>query len=597
MTVTCPRCHRSLSSADGDAPSFCMYCGQKLGAGATATGLRTQSFTPTASGGDEAEVPLAPEPAPKTIGGYRLLRMLGAGGMGTVYEAEAPGGGPRVAVKLLSSRLASSPTSVERFKQEGRLASQLAHPRCVFVLAADADAGRPYIVMELMPGETLKDVVEKRGPLSPEDAVARMLDVIDGLAEAHRLGMIHRDVKPSNCFLTADDRVKVGDFGLSKSLTSSRDRHLTQTGAFLGTVLFASPEQIRGEPLDYGSDVYSVCATLYYLLCGEAPYQHESVTAALAKAISEPPPPIRRKRPGVSRGLEAVIMKGLERDRDRRWQSLDDLREALVALVPGRQHPARPRALAGAYALDRIAVGFLVVPIELARVWATGTAGGKIDPFHTLFEFRWLSVLILLAYFAVGEGVFGATPGKWLLGLRVTRVGQTEPPGVPRAFLRAVVFHGLLFGLVLFPEKLIAWLGPTAGGVLGGALALCSAAALLLQLRKSRHHRGVHDRVSGCQVTQRPIPARKLRLPVKHPGPLATLLPPPADALPEAVGGYAVRGRVAADPAGEQVWVGEDRALARSVLLWLRPKDADVPAAAEASRPTRLRRLGSGSLA
>src|SRR5262249_29842941 len=156
---------------------------------------------------------------------------------------------------------------------------------------------------------TLKDVVDARGPLPPEEAITRILDVIDGLSEAHRVGMIHRDMKPSNCFLTADDRVKVGDFGLSKSLIGSRDHHLTQSGAFLGTVLFASPEQIRGEPLDYGSDVYSVCATLYYLLCGQAPYHHESVTAALAKAISEDPPPICEKHPEVPRGLEAVVMK------------------------------------------------------------------------------------------------------------------------------------------------------------------------------------------------------------------------------------------------------------------------------------------------
>ena len=345
MIVTCPHCNRSLSTEDGaDAPSFCMYCGHKLHDDAKAMQsdlMRTGSFSPTSDTDDE--VPIAPEPAPKSIGGYRLLKFLGSGGMGTVYEAEAPGTGNRVAVKLLTSRLASSPASVERFRQEGRLASQVAHPRCVFVLSADTDAGRPYIVMELMPGETLKDVVDKRGPLPPDEAVARILDVIDGLAEAHRVGMIHRDMKPSNCFLTADNRVKVGDFGLSKSLVGPRDHQLTQSGAFLGTVLFASPEQIRGEPLDYGSDVYSVCSTLYYLLCGEAPYQHESVTAALAKAISEDPPPISAKRSEVSRGLETVVMKGLERDRDRRWQSLDDLRDALVNLLPSRRHPARPR--------------------------------------------------------------------------------------------------------------------------------------------------------------------------------------------------------------------------------------------------------------
>jgi hypothetical protein len=601
MTVTCPRCTRSLSTADGaDPPSYCMYCGHKLrdDAAATPRGLmHTASFTPTADGSAPAStsdsvVPIAPEPTPKVIGGYRLLRLLGSGGMGTVYEAEAPVSGNRVAVKLLSSRLSSSPTSVERFKQEGRLASQVAHPRCVFVLAADTDGGRPYIVMELMPGETLKDAVDKRGPLPPDEAVTRILDVIDGLAEAHRVGMIHRDMKPSNCFLTSDNRVKVGDFGLSKSLTDSRDRHLTQSGAFLGTVLFASPEQIRGEPLDYGSDVYSVCATLYYLLCGEAPYHHESVTAALAKAISEDAPPVCQKRPGISRGLEAVVMKGLERDRDRRWQSLDDLREALVNLLPSRQHPARPRALVGAYILDRIAVSFLIVPAELLRISLVGGGEGKID----VFELRWLAVAIMLAYFAVGEGVFGATPGKWLLGLRVSRLGQTEPPGVWRALLRTVVFHILLLSVFIAPEFLVAAVGPVAGGVLGGALFLAGAAGLLVQFRKRWGYRGLHDFASQCHVTQKPLPARKLRLPVKHPTPLQATLPAPADPLPETVGGYAVHGRVAVDPSGEQVWVGEDRALARTVLIWLKPDSPGPGLQAEAFRPTRLRRLGGGTL-
>ncbi len=594
MIVTCPRCHRSLSSIDGtDAPSFCMYCGQRLrdhAAGKADT--NTASFTPTASGAeDEDEVPLAPEPAPKSIGGYRLLRLLGAGGMGAVYEAEMPGSSNRVAVKLLSSRLASSPASVERFKQEGRLASQLAHPRCVFVLSADTDAGRPYIVMELMPGETLKDIVDKHGPLSPDQAVTHILDVIDGLAEAHRVGMIHRDMKPSNCFLTADGRVKVGDFGLSKSLIGSRDQHLTQSGAFLGTVLFASPEQIRGEPLDYGSDVYSVCATLYYLLCGEAPYHHESITAALAKAISEDPPPIRQKRPDVPRGLEMVVMKGLERDRDRRWHTLDDLHDALIALLPSRQHPARPRALVGAYILDRIALAFVTVPVEVIRQWATSTEG-HID----VFEFRWFYILLMLVYFAIGDGIFGATLGKWLLGVRVSRVGQTEPPGFLRGLVRTVVFHTLLVGMVLLPEECIRWFGPSIGGLLGGFTFIAAAAALLTQVRRRWGYRGLHDMVSGCHVTQKPLPARKLRLPVKHPTPLGILLPPPAEPLPETLGVYAIRGRVAADPCGDQVWVGEDKALARSVLIWLRPEGLGTIATTEAARPTRLRRLGGGSL-
>ncbi len=571
MVFTCPRCHRSLSSVSADAqPQFCMYCGQKLADSASAD-TYTQTFTPQADDApsgipDEDEVPLAPEPAPKEVGGYRLLKLLGAGGMGTVYEAVAPGSDARVAIKLLSSRLASNPSAVERFRQEGRLASQLTHPRCVFVLSADTENGRPYIVMELMPGRTLKDLVDEKGTLSEADAVARVIDVIDGLAEAHRVGMIHRDVKPSNCFMTADDRVKVGDFGLSKSLAATGRNNLTQTGAFLGTVLFASPEQIRGEPLDYSSDVYSVAATLYYLLCGQAPFHHDNPATALAKAISDPPPKVRATRPDVSARLERLIIKGLERDRSRRFQTLDDLREALADLLPERQRPARPRMLVAAYFLDRILLTFLIFPAEVVRLWLEGSAG-KVD----VFELRWFAIGLLFAYFAVGEGLFGATPGKWLLGLRVSRVGQTGPPGVGRALVRTLVFHALLGGVFFVPEELVRWFGTAVGGALSVVGALACAAAVLVQVFKRWSFRGPHDFASGCRVTQKPLGVRKLRLAVQQPTPLETPLPPPPDALPDAVGGYAIRARLSADSNGEQVWLAEDRSLGRSVLLWLRP--------------------------
>jgi len=607
MSVICPACYRSLPSTDGgDAPAFCMYCGRRLAgidrptvSAPLGEDLPTQPFTPSiidsVVGGDDrgcsADHELPPD-VPSTVGGYRLLRLIGAGGMGAVYEAEVPDSRHRVAVKLLSARLASSPVQVERFRQEGQLASQLIHPRCVFVLAADTDAGRPYIVMELMPGQTLKDLVDRRGPLPPEEAVGLILDVIDGLREAHRLGMIHRDIKPSNCFLTADGRVKVGDFGLSKSLVSPRDRHLTQSGTFLGTILFASPEQIRGEPLDYGSDIYSVCATLYYLLCGQAPFQSESVTATLAKAISEPAPPLRRQQPHLSRGLEAVVLKGLERNRDRRWQTLDDLRDALVRLLPDRQVPARPRALIGAYVLDRIILAFVIVPIELAHQWATGA-----DEAIEVFELRLVNVSLQVLYFTLGEGLFGTTVGKMAIGLRVSRVGRTGPPGLLRAFVRSAVFVALLSGLFVIPQECIATFGPTTGGVLGGVVFVTSVLALLAQLRRRWGYRGLHDLASGCHVTQLPLPSRRLRLAVKHPTPLETLLPPAAGLLPESVGGFAVRGRVAADPVGsEQVWVGEDRALGRTVLLVLRPAEPGTAPPPEVARPTRLRQLGRGSI-
>src|SRR4029078_8092627 len=131
-----------------------------------------------------------------------------------------------------------------------------------------------------------------------------------------------------------------------------------------------------------------------YLLCGEAPYHHESVTAALAKAISEDAPSIRGRRPEAARGLDAAVMKGLERDRDRRWQSLDDLRDALVNLLPSRRHPARPRALIGAYILDRIVLTFLIAPAVFLRAGILSNKEGNID----VFEIPWYAVPMFLAY-------------------------------------------------------------------------------------------------------------------------------------------------------------------------------------------------------
>jgi hypothetical protein len=603
MRITCPRCLRTLSATpDTGPPAFCMYCGQKLrDSSADPPTVTTPTPDPHPAAADQHTGSYVPSfmeidgppgttlqgQAPTEIGGYRLLKLLGAGGMGAVYEAEHPTTGNRVAVKLLSPRLASSTASIERFRQEGRLASQLVHPRCVFVLAADTDAGRPYIVMELMPGQTLKDLVDARGPLPFEEAVAHTLDVVDGLAEVHLLGMIHRDIKPSNCFLTADGRVKVGDFGLSKSLAGAQSLHLTGSGAFLGTILFASPEQIRGEPLDYASDVYSVCATLYYLLCGEAPFHHDSPTAALAKAISEDPPSICLRRPGVPRDVERVVMRGLERDRDRRWRSLDELREALLAVLPNRQTPARPRALVGAYVLDMLLLSlFILMPLEAVRLglgWETPTLGGiPVDP---------LGWALTVAYFALLEGLLGTTAGKALFGLRVSRVGRTGPPGVGPAVVRAVVFALMWFGIE-------HGLGSTSEGAgVGLWVAIAGLAALLVQWRARWGFRGLHDFASGCHVTQRPQPARQLRPVSEYPNPLDTLLPAPPDPLPETVAGYTVVGRAWADPAGEQVWAAEDQALGREVLLWLRPEHAAERSrspASEVSRTTRLRRLGSG---
>jgi eukaryotic-like serine/threonine-protein kinase len=330
MQLACPHCQAALDYSD-HRPHFCSFCGRPL-----------PSETPAGPAGvDREAATLPPSPssppadtaqAPEAIGGYRLLRRLGEGGMGSVYEAEDSATGRRVAVKLIVPQYAAAEEAVERFRQEGRLAGLVKHPRCVLVYKADQEGGLPYIVMELMPGKTLQDLVQEKGPLPVGEAVAKALDVIDGLREAHRLGIIHRDIKPSNCFLDHEGRVKVGDFGLCKSLTSTVQ--LTRTGAFLGTPLYASPEQVRAEPLDPQTDVYSVAATLFFLLAGRAPHQTGDPVSTMASIVCDDAPSLGGLRPEVPAALDQVVLRGLLRDRERRWKSMDEFRAALLPFAP-----------------------------------------------------------------------------------------------------------------------------------------------------------------------------------------------------------------------------------------------------------------------
>ncbi|MFQ3593189.1 MAG: serine/threonine-protein kinase, partial [Gemmataceae bacterium] len=263
MGLTCPTCQQIVEFTTRP-PRFCSHCGAIIDPTATIAYDRPPRHSDT----------------PERIGGYRLLKLLGSGGMGSVFEAQDDQG-RHVALKLIRPEFLDSPEAVERFRREGRLASLVIHPRCVFVLGADEEAGRPYIVMELMPGRTLSDVVTAQGPLPVSQAVRYIIDIIEGLQEAHANGMIHRDVKPSNCFLDAEGRVKIGDFGLAKAISGREE--LTRSGAFLGTFLYASPEQIRNDKVDHLTDVYSVCATLYHLLTGRAPFEDSDPAAALAR--------------------------------------------------------------------------------------------------------------------------------------------------------------------------------------------------------------------------------------------------------------------------------------------------------------------------
>jgi serine/threonine protein kinase len=597
MHLLCASCGRRLEFS-GEQPSFCGFCGKSLSPEPAQT---TDHFDPDATGALEpSSAKQAPAP-PSTLGGYRILKRLGGGGMGAVYEAEGASSGQRVAVKMISPDHAASAVAMERFRQEGRLASLIEHPRCVFVLAAEEEANQPYIVMELISGTTLQALVDKNGPLSIQDALAKILDVIEGLQEAHRLGVVHRDVKPSNCFLLEDGRVKIGDFGLSKSLVSTAD--LTKTGSFIGTFLYASPEQIKGERVDFRTDVYSVAATLYFLLSRQAPFAAKDAAATLARTVSEPPTPLRSLRPDVPPALEKVIRRGLERDLAKRWKSLDDFRAALSRFVPVRPSIGALGLRAGAIILDHALYMPLAGLITFAVI--VGVARWRDAPSWN----PWLSFLIpyvcLISYFAVAEWLWGATPGKWLLRLRVRSANGYDPAGFGRLLYRSFLYWLIADNVSLLGETadLLGLTHASSDGALGslraalGILALPIGILLFLSTMRARNgYRGPHEFLSGTRVVQLPWPKRSRAFDTQNRDRLTEELASPKG-LPSSIGSFQVVGMVH-QQADAQLLLGEDPTLARKVLISLRPLSASPvpPTRRNLHRPTRLRWLAGGQL-
>ena len=623
MQIDCPRCRRILTYS-GERPFFCSYCGSPLAEPGRAsddlqfapgdgnldtdperTGpapqrllSETVEYRPPSMGKGKAGA----EEIPDRIAGYRLIRKLGSGGMGTVFEAEDEAHAQRVAIKLIGRDYVSSTEAVERFRQEGRLASAVTHPRCVFVLAVDEHQGRPYIVMELMPGTTLQTLVESGGPLEPASAFVKIFDVIEGLQEFHKRGLIHRDVKPSNCFLEKEGRVKIGDFGLSKSLDGGAD--LTQSGTFIGTPLYASPEQIKRDLVDERTDVYSVAATLYYLLTGHPPVQAKDAAEALARIASEPAPPLRGFRADLPRALEAAIHRGLERDPSRRWRTLQEFHDALVPFVPDRLSIAGIGLRVGAYLID-LCLWYLVSNAILGVILLYHQAQlMEAYRFHYRNSdvLRWFERILWLLYFALLEGIGGASLGKWLVGLRVSRSDRGGPPGLARGVVRALVF----FALTELPSDVAVVLTPAH---LGRRMFLkflaydwlirgLGVVALISTMRERTNFRGPHEWLSGTRVvrvlgTRRFRPTRKLQM-LADPR-LASGVHTPAPASLHQVGPYAVLGSVRWEPE-HKILLGEDSTLERPVWIVMRDSGSPPPSAArrDLNRRSRPRWIGGG---
>lgn len=283
------------------------------------------------------------------LGPYEIVSPLGAGGMGEVYRARDPRLGREVAIKVLPRAWAGDRERQQRFEAEARAAGALNHPNIVTLHDVGIADGAPYLVTEVLEGESLRAVIQ-RGPLTPEPAAEIVIQIAQGLAAAHAKGIVHRDLKPENLQVLPDGRVKILDFGIAK-LTRTESNPLaettpvfasmTATGTILGTVSYMAPEQLRDRPVDHRADLFALGAIFYELLTGNQPFTGETAADRVSAILMSEPPPLAPKIESAMPGLMATIAKLLAKRPEGRWDSGSDLAFTLRLLA---SRPAGPRA-------------------------------------------------------------------------------------------------------------------------------------------------------------------------------------------------------------------------------------------------------------
>ena len=573
----CLECRTPLTS---DAPQgLCPTCLLKTAMQNTATGIPPDRAT-------SGEPHAIPQPG-QTFGDYQIIRLLGRGGMGEVYEAEHVPSGRRVALKVMGHAL-NSDEDRKRFLREGRLAAAISHPHVVYIFGSEEIGGRPVIAMELVQGGTLKERLHRKGSLSIFDAVDSALQMIDGLEAACNAGILHRDIKPANCFVGPDGTVKVGDFGLSISTIARGESLLTASGAVVGTPTYASPEQLRGQELDVRSDIYSVGASLYYLLLGRPPHQAKDLVQLITEVLDKNPPSPRELRAEIPNGLARVIMRCLAKDRAARFPNYAALREALL---PFAANAATPATVGW-----RFVAGTIDDFISFAPAWIYLAILG-FDPINNVIQSRTASAVLVwlifhlgyVLYYAISETLWGAAIGKAVCRLRVVGPDR-NPPGFARALGRALIYTGI-YPLSLLPLILFVTAADYRTQLLSGETGIMDwmwiplSLALFVTMRRSNGYAAIQDLLTGTRVVERHAAMEREGI-----RPQSEPLTPTRAAM--RFGIYNVLGELRAW-GNEKLLLGFDESLRRKVWIHVVPPgSAAVPARRrDYSRPGRLRWL------
>ncbi len=417
----------------------------------------------------------APLPAGTRLAHYEVIRVLGTGGMGTVYLAHDTALDREVAVKVLRPEVAGDAALRDRFVREARAAARVSHPNLTHVYFVGEADGRPYFALEDCPGTPLEAAIRDKGPFPLE----RGLDVLEqaarGLAAAHGAGVVHRDVKPSNLMVLPDGRVKVTDFGLAKSL--SGDVGAT-AGRILGTPTYMSPEQVRGKPVDARTDIYLLGLTAWFLFAGRPPFASEQIGEVIHDQMNSPLPPLAGARPDLPPALGEALERMCAKDPSGRFASMDEVAALAASLRPRPLLAAPLLARGAASAVDALlvllgwgAVGLsLVFLLKQAGVESPeeeSGAGAAFGAAEILERAAFAAILVAVTlWFEVSRGT---TPGKVAFHLKVVRPDGNRPSRRAMLVRFLAKYPGILWILVppgmtrvqavLWCAQGLAWLG------------------------------------------------------------------------------------------------------------------------------------------